>query len=315
MPSLLLQHYRANFGNFVFLTSNLKRNKTYKYPKSWLLAALIILLAAVLIFSRWERAAKRAKIREFPWVASQFESPATETPTEMEPRSEMPSEPIALEMLMGKIDPATNPLFVAVESVYANRTGMFMHREAYEAFVKMHEAARADGVNLIVVSAMRTFSHQRRIWNNKWNGRQPLEGGISATIITDPVERAREILRYSAMPGTSRHHWGTDIDLNSLVNSYFESGQGKRVYEWLQQNASKFGFCQPYTAHGTSRQGGHEEEKWHWSYRPVSQKYLEAFLQSVDYGHIKGFDGWETAAKIQIVNNFVLQVNSNCMRE
>jgi zinc D-Ala-D-Ala carboxypeptidase len=213
---------------------------------------------------------------------------------------------------LGKVDPTTNPLFVPVESRFASRSGMFMHKEAYEAFKEMHAAAAADGVNLVIVSAMRTYNHQRRIWNDKWNGRQMLEGNISATSITDPVERAREILRFSAMPGTSRHHWGTDIDLNSLVNSYFESGQGKRIYEWLQQNAGKFGFCQPYTAHGANRNGGYEEEKWHWSYKPVAEKYLEDFRQSVAYEQITGFDGWETAREIGVFERYVLEVNGEC---
>lgn len=290
----------------------MKRKRNKNQPKSWLLVALAILLAVLFIFSRGERAARRAKIPSQPLVEAQQTSLITETQEDMEPQSQTPTEPIALELLMGKVDPATNPQFVAIESKYANRSGMFMHKEAYEAFVKMQETARADGVNLVIVSAMRTFNHQRRIWNDKWNGRQMLEGNINATSIADPVERAREILRFSAMPGTSRHHWGTDIDLNSLANSYFGSGQGKRVYEWLQANASQFGFCQPYTAHGANRQGGYEEEKWHWSYKPVSKKLLQAFEQSLGYEQITGFDGWETAKQIEVIERYVLEVNGSC---
>lgn len=290
----------------------MKKKRNNNQPKSWLLVALAILLAVLFIFSRGERAARRANIPNLPRPEAIIDSHAIETPTEMEPQSEMPIEPIALELLMGKIDPATDPLFVAVESKFASRSGMFMHQEAYEAFKEMFAAAAADGINLVIVSAMRTFNHQRRIWNNKWNGRQVLEGNINATSIVDPVERAREILRFSAMPGTSRHHWGTDIDLNSLVNSYFESGQGKRVYEWLQQNAAKFGFCQPYTAHGTNRNGGYEEEKWHWSYKPVSELYLEVFNQSVAYEDITGFDGWETALRIGVIERYVIEINQEC---
>jgi zinc D-Ala-D-Ala carboxypeptidase len=290
----------------------LKRKRNNNAPKSWLLAALAILLAVLFIFSRGERAARRAKLHAPPQIEALQTSLKTETQEDMEPQIPEITEPITLELLLGKVDPASDPQFVAVETKYANRPGMFMHKEAYEAFVKMHEAARADGVNLVVVSAMRTFNHQRRIWNDKWNGRQILEGNISATTISDPVERAREVLRFSAMPGTSRHHWGTDIDLNSLVNSYFESGQGKRVHNWLQQNAASFGFCQPYTAHGNNRQGGYEEEKWHWSYKPVSKKYLRAFKESVGYEHITGFDGWETASQIGVIERYILDVNGDC---
>ncbi len=49
------------------------------------------------------------------------------------------------------------------------------------------------------------------------------------------------------MPQASRHHWGTDVDINSVEPEYFESGQGLKEYTWLQENAWKFGFCQPYT--------------------------------------------------------------------
>lgn len=290
----------------------MKRKRNNNAPKSWLLAALAILLAVLFIFSRGERAARRAKLHAPPQIEALQTTPITETQEDMEPQSPSTTEPIAIDLLIGKTDPATDDLFVQVETRFANRSGMFMHKEAYEAFVKMHEAARADRVNLVIVSAMRTFNHQRRIWNDKWNGRQILEGNISATSISDPVERAREVLRFSAMPGTSRHHWGTDIDLNSLVNSYFESGQGKRVHNWLQQNAASFGFCQPYTAHGNNRQGGYEEEKWHWSYMPVSKKYLRAFKESVKYEQITDFDGWETAREIDVIVTYVIEVNGDC---
>ena len=49
------------------------------------------------------------------------------------------------------------------------------------------------------------------------------------------------------MPSTSRHHWGTDIDLNSLNNSYFSSGKGLKEYDWLTTNANHYGFYQVYT--------------------------------------------------------------------
>ncbi len=73
------------------------------------------------------------------------------------------------------------------------------------------------------------------------------------------------------MPGTSRHHWGTDFDLNNLTNSYFSRGEGKVIYAWLKKNAGKYGFCQPYTA---GREEGYNEERWHWSYIPLARIFL-----------------------------------------
>ncbi len=220
---------------------------------------------------------------------------------------------ITQDMLLGRINPeADESGFVEITRKYAIRQGMFLRREAMEAFHEMHTAAEKEGLQLVVLSATRTFSHQKRIWENKWHGASLLHGDILATDIEDPVERSREILRFSAMPGTSRHHWGTDIDLNSLQNSYFAHGQGKRVYQWLKANAANYGFCQPYTAHGKRRAGGYEEEKWHWSYTPLASAFYHAFAEQISYEDIGGFDGAETAREMQVIENYVLDVNRDC---
>lgn len=284
-----------------------------------LVIALLVLLAVLMIWSRGQRTAQRIHLHpagegpagdagsgaDFP-ESTPDQLPGMETPSDMSP-----DWPPA-ELLLGRTDPVRDTAFVQVDVQYASREGMFMHREAYRAFTQMHQAAMTDGVNLVIVSAMRTFDHQKRIWENKWNGRQVLDGGILAPSIGDPVERAREILRFSAMPGTSRHHWGTDIDLNALQNSYFASGTGKRVYDWLQENAASFGFCQPYTAVGPGRPAGYEEEKWHWSYLPVASAYLRAFEAGVTYADIAGFDGWETARQLGVIENYVLGIAPEC---
>ena len=74
------------------------------------------------------------------------------------------------------------------------------------------------------------------------------------------------------MPGTSRHHWGTDFDINQLNNTYYTKGEGLIIYQWLKKNANKYGFAQPYTEQRTE---GYKEEKWHWSYLPLAKIYLK----------------------------------------
>jgi LAS superfamily LD-carboxypeptidase LdcB len=205
-------------------------------------------------------------------------------------------------------------LLVAIPLHLASRTGMLIHYETLDAFKKMHEAATNNGIELKIISAYRDFFHQKRIWENKWNGVQILSGNINATTISDPIERATEILKFSAMPGTSRHHWGTDIDINSLNNSYFENGKGKAEYDWLKENAHKFGFCQPYTPRAERENIGYEEEKWHWSYIPVASDYLKVFTDSITYDDLRGFDGWETAQKLDAINNYVLGIDQDCLK-
>ncbi len=121
------------------------------------------------------------------------------------------------------------------------------------------------------------------------------------------------ILLYSSMPGTSRHHWGTDFDINELKNSYYDKGDGKIVYTWLKQHAHKYGFCQPYTK---GRKKGYEEEKWHWSYIPVArilQKDWNRFYRDNSDSFIKdlSFAGSDTSAHLAPI--YVNSINRDCM--
>jgi LAS superfamily LD-carboxypeptidase LdcB len=115
------------------------------------------------------------------------------------------------------------------------------------------------------------------------------------------------------MPGTSRHHWGTDIDLNDLDNFTFEQGPGKKVYDWMQKHAAEYGFCQPYTVKGKDRPNGYNEEKWHWSYVPVAQHLTRLAAQRLQDDMIGGFQGAETAKGIGIVEKYVLGINKECL--
>jgi zinc D-Ala-D-Ala carboxypeptidase len=210
--------------------------------------------------------------------------------------------------LLGKFDPAKHPQFSKLgdEHTQGSAKGGYLRTETYEAFVKMSDAARKEGVELKIISATRNFDSQKRIWENKWEGRTLVEGK-NLTTVKDPKERARLILLYSSMPSTSRHHWGTDMDLNSLENSYFESGQGLKIYQWLTNHASEYGFCQPYTSKVAGRTG-YEEEKWHWSYLPLSGIFLDDYNKKVTYKDIKGFAGSDVSSSINVIKNYVLGV-------
>ena len=220
---------------------------------------------------------------------------------------------IQLDYLMGKFDQSKHPDFVKIGSPYTENSGMYLRKEAYEDFKKMYTAAKADGVTLLIRSATRNFDRQKVIWEGKWTGRRKLEGGIDAPkTFPKPVERAKEILKWSSMPGSSRHHWGTDIDINAFVNSYFEKGKGKKEYDWLKKNAVNYGFCQPYTAKGVERPYGYNEEKWHWSYQPLSQPFTKQCELRLKDEMINGFLGAEVAKEIGIVEKYVLGINKAC---
>ncbi len=213
--------------------------------------------------------------------------------------------------LLGKFNPATHEDFMRIPSSYASKNGMFVRKDVFEAYKKMYVEAAKKGIELKILSATRSFSSQKRIWEAKWSGRRKVEGKDLSKAIPFGVSRAKKILEFSAMPGTSRHHWGTDLDLVALNNQYFESGRGKEIYEWLDENASEYGFYQPYTAR-EFRETGHSEEKWHWSYLPVAKPLTKKYGEYLDNEKITGFLGEDTAEDIDIVKNFVMGVDEKC---
>jgi len=219
---------------------------------------------------------------------------------------------IPIDFIMGKFNPAVEADFIEVPAKYASRKGMYMQRAAYDAFVKMADAAKEEDISLQVISAARNFFRQKSIWEAKWNGQTKVGGKDLSKSLPVAKSRALKILEFSSMPGTSRHHWGTDIDINNLNNSYFNKGRGQKEYEWLQKNAAKFGYCQPYSPIDEARPNGYFEEKWHWSYMPLSQPLTDAAEARLRNEMITGFDGSETAPEIDVVRNFVLGINQSC---
>lgn len=204
--------------------------------------------------------------------------------------------------LMGKFDPSAREDFSPVPEAY-NIGGykMYLRKETLDAFSKMRESALKDGINLAIASAARNFDYQKNLWNNKWNALS-IDGG----------ERFKKILEYSAVPGTSRHHWGTDIDINNANPEYFRTSEGALVYEWLNKNAFSFGFCQTYTAKGPDRPTGYHEEKWHWSYLPIARNLTQKYINLIQKEDISGFLGEEYALEQNLINNYVLGINSAC---
>jgi zinc D-Ala-D-Ala carboxypeptidase len=219
---------------------------------------------------------------------------------------------VSADFLTGKFDPAQNNHFTEVDPEYGKHMGMFLCEDAYIAFIKMFYSAQFDGVTLTIVSAARSFDTQRWIWEAKWSGSKQVEGKNIPVSVKDPIKRASIILTSSSMPGTSRHHWGTDIDINSTEADYFETPKGKTEYEWLIAHASKYGFCQPFNMKDSLRIS-YEEEKWHWSYVPLSTLFQKAYGKKVDYTYLTGFSGSETAPKLDVIKNYVLSVNTDCI--
>ena len=209
-----------------------------------------------------------------------------------------------VDYLTGRFNPAKHPAFSRVPKKYANRSGYYLRSETLNAFRAMHAAAKKQGINLQIRSATRNFRNQHYIWERKWKSKS--RAGLRARA------RALNILKYSSMPGTSRHHWGTEIDINSFSNRWFNSGEGLRLFKWMNENASKFGFRRPYTAKNKNRPHGYNEEKWHWSFTPLSISMLRDASKALSNHDIRGFSGSNTASKIGVVEKYILGVDKSC---
>ena len=203
-----------------------------------------------------------------------------------------------LRELMGRVSPTQDSAFAPIPAALCSRDGMHLRREARDAFVRMHEAAAAEGISLKALSATRTFGHQASIWNRKWNGAQRM--GMA------PVDRALDILRFSSMPGSSRHHWGTDVDMHSLKPADFEQGEGARTLAWLRAHAGDYGFVEVYTP--DAERPGYQPEAWHWSYAPLSVPFLKALNAASPEEKravFEGFEGASLADSVDILGRYV----------
>jgi LAS superfamily LD-carboxypeptidase LdcB len=156
-----------------------------------------------------------------------------------------------------------------------------LHKEVAGPFVAMRAAAAVDGIDLVAFSTFRDFDRQLAIWNAKFRGERPMQdraGRPLAVQALSPAERVAAILWWSALPGASRHHWGTDFDvmdaaalpdgyrLQVVPAEYRSGGPFERLTTWLDAHMHAFGFYRPYA---TDR-GGVSPEPWHLSHAAVA---------------------------------------------
>ncbi len=156
-----------------------------------------------------------------------------------------------------------------------------LHPAAARAFLALRAAAARARIEVLPLSAFRDFERQRLIWNEKFAGLRPLLDRDSRPLdpARMPAERIVEaILHWSALPGASRHHWGTEIDVidghglargerpQLLRADYAGGGRYARLDAWLTAEAAAFGFYRPYDRD----RGGVQPEPWHLSYAPVA---------------------------------------------
>jgi LAS superfamily LD-carboxypeptidase LdcB len=165
--------------------------------------------------------------------------------------------------------------------------GCALHPAAAAALLRLRAAAAAVGIDLQPVSGFRDFQRQLAIWNGKFRGERPLQGRdgrpLEAATLSE-AERVAAILVWSALPGASRHHWGSDCDVIDRAMlppgtpvtlesaDYAADGRYARLSAWLARHAHDYGFYRPYDLD----RGGVLPEPWHLSYAPIADAALAA---------------------------------------
>jgi LAS superfamily LD-carboxypeptidase LdcB len=167
-----------------------------------------------------------------------------------------------------------------------------LHHAVIEPFLAMRASAACDGVELLPVSSFRDFSRQLAIWNGKCRGERELRDSRGELVAADSLDEdtlVNTILHWSALPGASRHHWGTDFDVVDAAampegyrpqltpEEFAADGMFARLDAWLAANAWRFGFYRPYT----SWRGGFQPEPWHLSHAVVAGQALQQFSLQV----------------------------------
>lgn len=174
--------------------------------------------------------------------------------------------------------------------IYTDFFHLFLHPDVIKPLEDLTAEAMDAGFQLTLASGYRNFSRQLLIWNQKASGVRPVLDSNSQTINILPLtddEKLWAILRWSALPGSSRHHWGTDVDvydksrispdyqLQLTIEETIEPGPFAEFHLWLTEKLAEkhCPFFRPYAID----KGGVAPEPWHLSYAPVADHYNAQF--------------------------------------
>jgi LAS superfamily LD-carboxypeptidase LdcB len=168
----------------------------------------------------------------------------------------------------------------------------FIHPEVAAPLTALRQLASRQGFDLRLCSSFRSFDRQLAIWNEKATGLRPVFSSSGANVDMqqlDEWQQVQAILRWSALPGASRHHWGTDFDIYdaAAINKHYQlkltpaevEGEGvfALFHNWLDTIIDDCGFFRPYAKDS----GGIAPERWHISYRPVAEQFSASLTQQV----------------------------------
>lgn len=169
-----------------------------------------------------------------------------------------------------------------------------VHQQILNPLLCLAQRASSAGFIFKVASSYRSFERQLLIWNSKARGLRPVLNDAGETIDINALserDKVFAILRWSALPGASRHHWGTDVDvyggahidpayqLQLTVAETQDGGPFAEFHRWLSEELAQgdSDFFRPYA----QDRGGIAPEPWHISYTPLAAIFSRQFTQEL----------------------------------
>ncbi len=182
---------------------------------------------------------------------------------------------------------------------------IYLESRTAKALYAMLEEMKADGVTDIkVTSGYRSYAKQQQLYQSylktekstispeayAYFGTDYIKTNYTDRGLTKLSEEdaTKVVLSYSAVPGTSEHQTGLCVDFvtsNAGLTSAFENTE---AFDWLSQNAYRFGFILRYPE-GKTAVTGYSYEPWHFRFVGreaateimLRQMTLEEFLGAV----------------------------------
>ncbi len=202
-----------------------------------------------------------------------------------------------LDILTG----STQRHLVNLNTAGDGKSAMLVHQEIVGPLLGLQQQAAESGFDLQLCSGFRSFERQRHIWNSKLSGLRPVvdDNGVALELAAlNPWQQIQAVLRWSALPGASRHHWGTDMDIYDAAAMPAEyqiqltpeevEGQGifAPMHDWLDGQLAHWDFYRPYA----KDTGGIAPERWHISFRPIAENYARNLTADVLAERLKSSD-------------------------
>lgn len=189
---------------------------------------------------------------------------------------------------------------------YYKLDNTLLHKDVIVDYKALRERLLHFDIDLRIASGFRSFDRQLNIWNSKAKGLRPVYDSHGNELNLNELtqeEALFSILRWSAIPGFSRHHFGTDFDIydyNALPSTDYNiqlspdeystngifSNLANRLSEEFQSPKSTF--FRPYS----EDKGATAPEAWHISHKATSQKLMtllsyDIFINVITHSEIE----------------------------